>query len=283
VTNPEGTVVPVWTLVTDAVSFLPNVMSGEAMTPGRLTELRSVLAALADAPIATLEAYPLPTDVDRTRGIALDAVSPLAQELSQLIARTTSAAPGLSASGEALYRMVVPAKVASQFGKGLVRSMASTGPGGGIHSALVNSSGIAAQASFVPVSGTASKAAGAVGAVGAAGALTVAAPLVLMAVAAGVSGYADYQQRQATEHIIELLEKLHEHRLQDERNALNGCRDAIDAAPLFYSTAVKLATPWDSARPCTRSTKRWQAPKNASTAGKKPSPSSVTVPSRSPN
>ena len=47
--------------------------------------------------------------------------------------------------------MVVPAKVAAQMGKGIVRPMTSKAAAGGIHSALVNSSGIAAQATFVPV------------------------------------------------------------------------------------------------------------------------------------
>jgi hypothetical protein len=229
-TDSRSTAVPVWTLTTDDLAVLPDIINGEVMTSGRLTELRSVLAALAESPIATLEAHPLPKELDRTRGIPLDSASPLARHLSQLITQTPASAPGITAGGEALYRMVVPAKVAAQFGKGLVRSMTSKAAGGGIHSALVNSSGIAAQASFVPVAGNAAKAAGAAGAVGAAGALTFAAPLVLMAVAAGLSAHADYQQKQATEHITELLEKLHEHRLADERNALNGCRDAIEAA-----------------------------------------------------
>lgn len=61
-------------------------------------------------------------------------------------------------------------------------------------------------------------------------ALTVAAPLVLMAVAVGVSAQAEQQRREAIEHITELLEQLHEEALNDERNALDGCRDAIDKA-----------------------------------------------------
>jgi len=226
-TDAQEILVPVWTLTTDDATVLPDIIDGELMTPRRLTELRSALAALAKSPVATLEAHPLPKDIDRSRGISLDSASPLARHLSQLITQTPASALGAAARGEALYRMVVPAKVAAQFNKGLVRSMSAKAAGGGIHSALVDASGIAAQARFVPISGTAAKAGGAVGA---AGVLTLAAPLVLMAVAAGFSAYADYRQQQATEHISELLEKLHEHRLADERNALNGCRDAIEAA-----------------------------------------------------
>ncbi|MEU0499229.1 hypothetical protein [Mycobacterium sp. NPDC006124] len=192
------------------------------MTPERLSELRSVLATLADSPITTLEAHPMPTNVDTSSGIPLAAASPLAQSLSQLITQTTKAG---TTGGETLYRMVVPAKVAAQFGQGIVRSMTSKSASGGVHSALVSSTGIAAQASFVPVAGQA-VAAGAV----TAGALTIAAPLVFMAVAAGLSAHADRQRDKAIEHITGLLEQLHEEKLDDERNELNGCRDAIEAA-----------------------------------------------------
>lgn len=68
------------------------------MTPERLAELRTVLAAMADVPIATLEVHPLPKDLDRSGGIHLDSASPLAQHLSQLISKTPEAAPSVSAS-----------------------------------------------------------------------------------------------------------------------------------------------------------------------------------------
>jgi hypothetical protein len=58
--------------------------------------------------------------------------------------------------------MVVPAKVAAQVGSGLIKPMASKAASGGVHSALMGSSKIAAQATFVPVAGTAATA-GAVG------------------------------------------------------------------------------------------------------------------------
>jgi hypothetical protein len=110
----------------------------------------------------------------------------------------------------------------------------------------MGSTGAVAQATFVPVGEAA--AAGAIGGAGAtvgaavAGgtALTLAAPLVLMAVAVGASAAADYQRQQAIEHITELLEQLHEQKLDDERNELDGCRDAIDKATAILLDEGKL-------------------------------------------
>ncbi|WP_173097766.1 hypothetical protein [Actinomadura verrucosospora] len=240
--------VPVWTLATGD-GRAPALTGDEPMTAERLAELRSVLAALADEPIATLEVHSLPDKLDRGPGIPLDAASPLAQHLSQLItqsAQRSSAAATATASGEALYRMVVPAKFAAQLGQGVVRPMASKAVAGGIRGPLVNSTGIVGGATFVPVGKAA--AAGAAGGAGttagvaAAGsaALTVAAPLVLMAVAVGVSAHADYKRQQAIEHITELLEQLHEDKLEDERNQLDGCRDAIDKATAILLDQGKL-------------------------------------------
>lgn len=230
---------PVWALATEKVS-VPDVLEHRSMTPERLGQLRTVLATLADSPIVTLEAHPITTRRPRSGGIALHASSPLAQNLSQLVTQTANSAPAAAkaaATGEVLYRMVVPAKVAAQVSKGLVSPMASKAAAGGVHSALMNSSGIAAQATFVPVAGKAAIAGAATGsagtagvAVASAGALTVAAPLVLMALAVGVSAYADHQRQQALEQITELLEKLHEEKLDEERNRLDGCRDAIEKA-----------------------------------------------------
>ncbi|WP_328976053.1 hypothetical protein [Streptomyces canus] len=247
-TDDRKTTVPVWTLATADVR-VPGLTAGESMTAERLAELRGVLAVLADEPIVTLEVHPLPDTIDRGRGIPLDAVSPLAQHLSQFItqsARSSLTAARATASGENLYRMVVPAKVAAQFGQGVVRPMASKAAAGGIHGALMNSTGIAANATFVPVGGAA--AAGAVGGAGAtvgaavAGgtALTVAAPLVLMAVAVGVSAHADHKRQQAIEHITELLEQLQQDKLDDEHSALNGCRAAIDKATAILLDQGKL-------------------------------------------
>lgn len=228
---------------------VPAVTVDESMTAERVTELRSVLASLADQPIATLEVHPLPDKVDVSRGIPLDAASPLAQHLSQLItqsARSSSVAATATAAGEGLYRMVVPAKVAAEFGQGIVRSMASKAVTGGVYSALTDATGVVTHAAFVPVGQAA--AAGAVGGAGAtagvavAGGVTfaVAAPLVLMAVAVGMSAYAEQQRQQAIEHITELLEQLHEQKLDDERSELDGCRDAIDKATAILLDEGKL-------------------------------------------
>ncbi|MFE6711951.1 hypothetical protein [Streptomyces sp. NPDC057695] len=226
--------VPVWTLATRDVR-VPAFTGEKRMTAGRLAELRTVLAALADEPVATLEAHPLPERLDRARGIPLDAVSPLAQHLSQLVtesARSSSSAATIA--GEGLYRMVVPAKFADALGQGLVRSMSSGAVAGGLRGPLVDSTGrIVAGATFVPV-GTVAAAggAGATAGVAVAGsaALTVAAPLVLMALAVGVSAHADTKRREAVERITELLEQLHEDKLEAEHGELDGCRDAIDKA-----------------------------------------------------
>ncbi|WP_033327671.1 hypothetical protein [Streptomyces yerevanensis] len=247
-TDDRKTAVPVWTLATADVR-VPGLTAGESMTAERLAELRGVLAILADEPIVTLEVHPLLDKIDRGRGIPLDAASPLAQHLSQFItqsARSSLTAARATASDESLYRMVVPAKVAAQFGQGIVRPMASKAAAGGIHSALMNSTGIAANATFVPVGGAA--AAGAVGGAGATAgvaaaggaALTVAAPLVLMAVAVGVSAHADHKRQQAIAHITELLEQLQEDKLDDEHSGLNGCRAAIDKATAILLDQGKL-------------------------------------------
>lgn len=244
-TDDNKAIVPVWTLATGDVRAPALTMDGP-MAPERLNELRSALATLAEQPIVTLELHPLPAKVDRSRGIPLDAASPLAQHLSQLLAqtaRTAPAAPAMATAGEGLYRLVVPAKVAAEFGRGIVRPMTSKAAAGGVHSALMGPTGIVANATFVPVEAAAGAAGGASAAgVAAAGGmtLTVAAPLVLMAVAVGASAAADYQRQQAIEHITELLEELHEQKLDDERSDLDGCRDAIEKATAVLLDEGKL-------------------------------------------
>jgi hypothetical protein len=217
------------------------------MTATRLAELRTVLAALADKPIATLEVHPLPEKVDLSRGIPLDAASPLAHHLTDLITESAKSSPVVgtaTSSGESLFRMVVPAKVAARVSQGVVRPMASKAVEGGVHSALMGPAGIAAQATFVPV-GEAAAAAGGAGVVAGAAAaggvgLTLAAPLVLMAVAVGASAAAEIERQQAIEHITELLEQLQEQALDDERNELEGCRDAIEKATAILLDEGKL-------------------------------------------
>lgn len=239
-TTDNQDLVPVWTLATEAVS-VSNVLDDDGMTPARLAELRTVLAALADSPVVTLEAHAMPTKSQRDGGILLHAASPLAKQLSHLVTETAKSAPSklnVAATGDVLYRMVVPAKVAAQVGKGLVNPMVAKGVAGGIRGALVNSGGTAvAQAAFVPVAGTAAITGAATGsaatagvAVASAGAFTVAAPLVLMAVAVSASAYADHQRQKAIERITDLLEQLHDDNLESERNGLDACLESIDKA-----------------------------------------------------
>nr|WP_064570234.1 hypothetical protein [Gordonia sp. LAM0048] len=226
--------VPVWTLATDEAD-IPAVLSDTALTPDRLAGLRRALAEFSETPLTTLEAHAAPESLDRSKGIRLHGVSPLAQQLSQLVKSTPKV---VTDGGETLYRMVLPTKVAAQVAGGMVKPMASSSVAGGVHSALTNGSKIAAQASFVPV--TAGKAAAAGAATGSAttagvaaagaGALTVAAPLVLMAVAVGVSAYADQQRQKTLERITELLEKLVADNLESEQHALEACRGAIQKA-----------------------------------------------------
>lgn len=66
--DADGTIVPVWTLSTTEGSTVPAFAAEGALTPERLAELRSALAAFASAPLVTLEAHPLPARHDRPRG-----------------------------------------------------------------------------------------------------------------------------------------------------------------------------------------------------------------------
>lgn len=236
----DSNTVPVWTLSTSEAAGIPTMADGGTLTPERLAELRTALAAFASVPLVTLEAHPLPKRRDRAVGLPLDAVSPLAHELSRLVAanaKNVRAVAQVVESGEVLYRMVVPAKVAAQLGKGLVKPMASKAVTSGVYDNLVDAANnvTVAKATFVPVekaaAGAGTAAAGtAAGGVAAGGAITVAAPLVLMAIAVAASAYADQQRRKAIEHIADLLEKLNDDKLEQERGELDGCRDAIDKA-----------------------------------------------------
>ncbi|MGO3752401.1 hypothetical protein [Corynebacterium variabile] len=224
-TKDQGTVVPVLTLATEE-THVPDVLAEGPLTAEKLTELRTVLAVMADHPVTTLEIRPMPETVPRSSGISLNAVSPLATHLSKLIrdsAKNSSTVATATSSGENIYRMVVPAKVAAQFGTGVVKPMTVKGVEGGIRSALVGAKGITAHATFVPVK-TATKGAAA------GAALTVAGPLVLMAVAAGAAANAEAQQRQALEKITTLLEELKQEKLDDERSDLKGSAGAVKKA-----------------------------------------------------
>ena len=232
-----GTIVPVWTLTTVQGATVPTFGDEGGLSAERLSELRAALTAFASAPLVTLEAHPLPARRERPKGLPLDAMSPLARELSRLVTRSSSepAVAQVTQSSEVLYRMHVPAKVASQFGRGLVKQMPSKAVDGGVYGDLIGGTGVVAKATFVPVEaatagakGTAIGAAAGTAATGTA--ITAAAPLVLLAVAVGASAYADHERHKAIENITELLEKIHVDKLESERSALDGCRDAIDKA-----------------------------------------------------
>lgn len=271
---------PVWTLTTqDRPETLP-IPVGDHLTPERLAELRSALAAFSETPLVTLEAHALPSHRP-AGGMALDSASPLARELARLMKTQSERVPQvtkIAESGEVLYRMVVPAKVAGQMGSGLVKSMApKAGSKPGVYDALVHATSgkVVAKATFVPVSGTAAGATagasvGTAATTAAAGsALTVAAPLVLMAVAVGMSAHAEQQRQEAINHITDLLEKLQDAQLDSERNALDGCQDAIEKATALLLDRGKVGASLglDSAsyaistaiRAAARRTQKWES------------------------
>ncbi|MEU0963607.1 hypothetical protein ABZ328_29295 [Micromonospora aurantiaca] len=234
--------VPVWTLATDPEKVSQAVelpVDHKGMTPERLAGLRQALAAFLDTPLVTVEAYPLPATAHLKGGRLLDAASPLAVQLRNLLkvpTNGTSGPAGAATSTETLYRMVVPRSVAAQLGEGLVRSMPAKGVDGGIYGAILGKSGIEKQAAFVPVVADASPR-GVTGAVSgtakaatAAGIVTAAASFVLLAVATAASVYAEEQRRKAMERVTELLEELTAENLDAERDRLNGATAAVERA-----------------------------------------------------
>lgn len=239
--------VPVWILGTEAAKSSPaenGVALADGITPERLAQLREGLASLLDTPLVSLEAYQLPTEAQLPGGRLLDAASPLAQHLSNLLQHSAGSlktvVPQASASGETLYRMIVPAKVAAQMGSGVARMMPSSAIAGGVHGGVLGAAGLVGQATFVPVAAEAaatggvaaggSAAAGAGAVVGGTGVVTVAAPLVLLAVATAATVYAEQQRRQALERITELLSEVRQAQLDDERDALMASSRALEKA-----------------------------------------------------
>ncbi len=220
--------VPVWMLATEAV-HLPLIGDGGPMTPARLAELRTALAALADSPIATLEVHPLPEKPDPDTGILHKPSSPLARYLSELIEQTIGTGPSAEATGnngETLYRLVMPAKFAAQFGGGQVRPVASADGSSRRRGRRAKSSeAIAGRAGFKPVAAQA-----ALAGVGGGTPLAVAAPLMLMAVAAALLAYELQQVKQSVDRVADLVEKLREDKLEDERIRLEGSIDAVELA-----------------------------------------------------
>ncbi|WP_433227894.1 hypothetical protein ACQP2H_16040 [Micromonospora sp. CA-248260] len=238
----EHVQVPVWTLATDPgkVSLAAQLpVHHKGMTQERLAGLRQALAAFLDTPLVTVEAYPLPAEVHLRGGRLLDAASPLAVELRNLLQLPSNTATGVAdaaKSTETLYRMVVPRSVAAQLGKGLIRPIPSKAVAGGIHGGILGRTGIVSQATFVPVvvdaprsSGTGMMSGTARAATGA-GMVTAAASFVLLAVATAASLYAEEQRRKAMERVTELLEELTADSLNAERDRLNGATTAVERA-----------------------------------------------------
>src|SRR3954451_10809185 len=80
--------VPVWILGTESAKGLQaknGVVPGDGITAERLAQLREGLASLLDTPLVSLEAYQLPTESQVLGGRLLDAASPLAQHLGNLL------------------------------------------------------------------------------------------------------------------------------------------------------------------------------------------------------
>lgn len=236
-----GLSVPVWLIGTEESGFSGDVaasMPTEGFTAERLAQLRDGLADLMDTPLVSLEAYPLPIENTIKGGRLLDAASPLATCLTNLIQHSSSslkaASPGVTQGGETLYRMVVPAGIATQMGSGLARAMPSAAAATGIHSGILGRAGIVGQATFVPVAPRigvgATAAGGAATATGAVALATVAAPLVLLAIGAAMTIYAEEQRRRALERITELLQELKQAHLDDQRDSLKASSRAIDRA-----------------------------------------------------
>lgn len=211
--------VPVWTLLTTDVA-MPVLADGEPMTSQRLDSLRTAMAALAQTPIATLEVHRLPNDLDTSGGMRLASSSPLAQQLTRLIAnslQSSSAESPAETAMEALFRMVIPGEAAAQMGSGLIRPRPKKGgPTTRKSTAANQGAGIGALANLVPAAG------------GAGLTPVVAGSLILMTVAAGVL-VVDRIDRQF-KGITDLLEQLHEVALEAERIELDSSRPAITKA-----------------------------------------------------
>ena len=226
--------VPVWTVAADGdkvIRAMPVPIDAKGLTPERLAQLRDALSSFLDTPLVTIEAHRLPASAHASGGRLLDASTPLAMHLADLIQRSAASLPDAVRTGsasETLYRMVIPGKLAAQMGNGLVRSMPSA-VAGGIHSGILGKLGLVGQATFTPVVAAESVGTGVVGGAGVA-AITVAAPLVLLAIATAATVYAEEQRRKAIERVTELLKQLHQKDLDRERDALTGCTGAIEKA-----------------------------------------------------
>lgn len=230
----EGEPLPFWILGSGPEEPLPVDVrvKAEGLTAEKLQRLRSALAAFADDPPVTLERYELPAGTI-TGGYPVAQGAPLLQHLAQIVGQKTAAAPGASASGETLYRMVVDQRIAGQLAQGLARPMKAAA--GGIHGDFLGKAGIVGKARFFPVAaaeggGIGLAAAGGGAAVGLGGAAIAAAPFVIAALAAASAIYAEEQRRRALERIEESLKELHQNNLDQEMADINGAMPALAKA-----------------------------------------------------
>jgi hypothetical protein len=231
---PEGELLPFWILGSGPEEALPIDVRVEAggLTAEKIQQLRSALAAFADDPPVTLECYELPAGTI-AGGHAVAQGAPILKHLAEVVGPKAAATPGIPASGETLYRMVVDQRVAGQLAQGLARPMKAAG--GGIYGDVLGKAGIMAKARFVPVaaaesSGVGLAAAGGGAAIGLGGAVVAAAPFVIMAVAAASAFYAEEQRRRALERIESSLIKLLQNDLDQEMAAINGAMPALAKA-----------------------------------------------------
>jgi hypothetical protein len=231
---PEGELLPFWILGSGPEQALPIDIRVEAggLTAERIQQLRSALAAFADDPPVTLERYELPAGtIDGGHAVAQGA--PILKHLAEVAGPKAAATPGIPASGETLYRMVVDQRVAGQLAQGLARPMKAVG--GGIYGDVLGKAGIMAKARFVPVaaaesSGAGLAAAGGGAAIGLGSAVVAVAPFVIMAVAAASAFYAEEQRLRALERIESSLIKLLQNDLDQEMAAINGAMPALAKA-----------------------------------------------------
>jgi hypothetical protein len=241
---PEGEPLPFWILGSgpedpeEPLAVDVRVKAeAEGLTAEKVQQLRSALAAFADDPPVTLERYELPAGTV-TGGHVVAQGAPILRYLAQAVgpkaaaATGTSAAIGISAGGETLYRMVVDQRIAGQLAHGLARPMEAAD--GGIFGDILGKTGIIAKARFVPAAaeggGAGLAAAGGGAAIGLGGAVVAAAPFVILAVAAASEIYAEEQRRRALERIESSLKELLANDLDQEMAAINGAMPALAKA-----------------------------------------------------
>lgn len=240
-------VVPMWALSTGGTddALLELLQGNEAqLSAERLGRLRHALAALSDDPPVLLERHVIRPQDAPSGGRIVSAASPLARTLGEIVASTRGATSTevSTKTGEVLYRMVLPDKLAGQLVNGTARQM--TAKSGGVYSAVLGKTGIAGNARFVPVAGGGAAAGGAAAAAGAGtvGVVLAAAPVVLLLAATAGSVYAEEQRRVALQRVEDILHQFKADELDKERDELNGAVPAIAKATALLADEGRLGT-----------------------------------------